>query len=219
MYKCQYCSYCCSTWRLYTRHVFESHSSVPNFSFVCGINGCTRTFCKYSTIKSHIARKHCDVDLDTVEVGRNTSLSLESSVADNIEDSTPESIESQVDSMEVCADCIVSSNQMQKTAALYLLTLKERYKITQTAVDFVVSQTKHIVDNVVTNLCSAAEKEIKKLSCLNDEDASGILSVFTDVRDPFLGLETHYLQCKFYEEYFGFLVSIFLTHTFLYAAA
>ena len=191
------------------RHVFESHSSVPHFSFVCGINGCTRTFCKYSTIKSHVARKHCDVDL---EVGRNTSLSLESSVADNIEDSTQESIESQVDSMEVCADSIVSSNQMQKTAALYLLTLKERYKITQTAVDFVVSQTKHMVDNVVTDLRSAAEKEIKKLSCLNDEDASGILSVFTDVRDPFLGLETHYLQCKFYEESFGFIVSIFLAH-------
>ena len=194
------------------RHVFESHSSVPHFSFVCGINGCIRTFCKYSTIKSHVARKHCDVDLDTVEVGRNTSLSLESSVADNIEDSTRESIESQVNSMEVCANCIASSNQMQKTAALYLLTLKERYKITQTTVDFVVSQTKHIVDNVVTDLRSAAEKEIKKLSCLNDEDASGILSVFTDVRDPFLGLETHYLQCKFYEEHFGFLVSIFLTH-------
>lgn len=213
MYECEYCSYCCSTWRLHTKHVFESHSSVPNFSFVCGINGCTRTFCKYSTIKSHVARKHCDVDLDTVEVGRITSLSLESSVADNIEDSTQETIESQV---EVCADRIVSSNQMQKTAALYLLTLKERYKITQTAVDFVVSQTKHIVDNVVTDLHSAAEKEIKKLSCLNDEDASRILSVFTDVRDPFLGLETHYLQCKFYEEYFGFLVS---THTYLYAAA
>lgn len=186
---------------------------------VCGIYSYTRTFCKYSTIKSHVARKHCDVDLDIVEVGRSTSLSLESNVADNIEDLTQESIESQVDSMEVCAesaDCIVSSNQMQKTAALYLLTLKERYKITQASVDFVVSQTKHTVDNVVTDLCSAVKREIKKLSCLNDEDVSGILSVFTDVREPFLGLETHYLQCKFYEEYFGFLVSIFLTHTFLY---
>ena len=204
------------------KHVFESHSSVPHFSFVCGINGCTRTFCKYSTIKSHVARKHCDVDLDTAEMGRNTSLSLESSIADNIEDSTRESIESRVDStrdsMEVCTDdCTVSSNQMQKKAALYLLTLKERYKITQTAVDFVVSQTKHIVDNIVTDLHSAAEKEIKKLSCLNDEDASGILSVFTDVRDPFLGLETHYLQCKFYEEHFGFLVSILIItlHSYL----
>ena len=47
-------------------------------------------------------------------MGRNTSLSLESSVADNIEDLIQESIESHVDStrysMEVCADgCTVSS--------------------------------------------------------------------------------------------------------------
>ena len=56
-------------------------------------------------------------------MGRNTSLSLESSVANNIEDLTPELIKSQVDSTELCAktaDCIVSSDQMQKTAAFYL---------------------------------------------------------------------------------------------------
>ena len=62
------------------RHSFENHSSEPNFSFLCGINDCIRRFSNLSTINSHISRKHCDDDLDIVQI--EAALSPEAKVSD-----------------------------------------------------------------------------------------------------------------------------------------
>ena len=43
-----------------------------------------------------------------------------------------------------------------------MLTLKEKYKVTQTAIDFTVSQMKNAVDKMVDDLCSAVGEEVKK---------------------------------------------------------
>ena len=93
---------------------------------------------------------------------------------------------------------------LQRTAALYLLTLKEKYKLTQTAIDFTVSQTKLIVDKIVEDLSSAVRKEVASIA---DYDASRVLSVFENIRNPFVGLETHYFQSKYIQEHFGIVVS------------
>lgn len=93
---------------------------------------------------------------------------------------------------------------LQRTAALYLLTLKEKYKLTQTAIDFTVSQTKLIVDKIVEDLSSAVGKEVASIT---DYDASRVLSVFENIRNPFVGLETHYFQSKYIQEHFGIVVS------------
>ena len=39
-------------------HTFQAHSSAPNFSFKCGINGCVQTFHRFSAITLHIRRRH-----------------------------------------------------------------------------------------------------------------------------------------------------------------
>ena len=47
------------------RHSFEAHSSSPNFSFTCGIEGCSHSFTTFSAVTSHLNRKHKGVDLDS----------------------------------------------------------------------------------------------------------------------------------------------------------
>ena len=37
----------------FIRHTFESHASEVNFQHTCGINGCPRTFSRYSSFLSH----------------------------------------------------------------------------------------------------------------------------------------------------------------------
>ena len=115
------------------RHSFESHSSEPNFSFFCGINGCIRRFSNLSTFNSHIRRKHCDDDLDSVQMealSTATTLSVEAEISDPADNvciihspAAPQPEISPAQPTSVTADD--TSYELQKTAALYLLTLKE----------------------------------------------------------------------------------------------
>ena len=57
-----------SSYRIYMRHSFESHSSLSAFAFVCGINSCVKSFSNFSVMKSHIRWNHSGVNLDSVEI-------------------------------------------------------------------------------------------------------------------------------------------------------
>ena len=53
-------------------------------------------------------------------------------------------------------------------------------------------------------------KEVMNItSDLSDRDKSRIYSVFHNAKNPFNGLETWYLQSKFFEENFAVVVSLF----------
>ena len=41
---------------------------IPNFSFRCDVNGCTKTTSNYSTLMSHLSRQHGDVDVESPTV-------------------------------------------------------------------------------------------------------------------------------------------------------
>ena len=96
------------------------------------------------------------------------------------------------------------STQMQRSMALFILTLKEKYKVTQAAIDFTVTQMKDNIDFVIDDLYQAVNKEIKEVPGLSEDDAVRITSVFSN----FTNLETQYFQSKFYEENFGLIVSV-----------
>jgi len=161
-------------------------------------------------MNSHISRNHSDDNLDsaTEESGRETiSYDLEpTDLAIDSGSSAPQTAETSHSS--ACAvNQLCNFEQLQRTTALYLLTLKEKYKVTQTAIDFTVSQMKNAVDKMVDDLCSAVGEEVKKTSSLTDEDVIRILSVFQSTRNPFMGLETQYLQSKYFYNYFSLVVS------------
>ena len=78
-----------------------------------------------------------------------------------------------------------------------MLTLKEKYKLTQTAIDFAVGQMKATVDNITDDLHQGVAREIMNItSDLSDDDKSRICSVFHNAKNSFNGLETQYLQSK-----------------------
>ena len=77
---------------------------------------------------------------------------------------------------------ITPQQTLHKMAALFLLTLKEKYKLTQTAVNFAT--------DAVKNMFSAAQEQ----------------GTFAQL-NPFEGLETEHLQMKFYRSHFNLIVS------------
>lgn len=212
---CQFCSYRCTNYRSYIKHVFESHSSVPNFLFTCGINGCSRTFRNYSSIKSHFSRHHGDelesnVDhLSTNDLG-DEMTTAEPDALDLVQPESPEITVLSSSPRNGSSDERPYLDHLQRSCALYLLTLKEKYKLTQTAVDFVVGQTKDTIQNIIDRLHQSVREQI------SGEDQSNLDSIFESASNPFSGLETQYLQSKYFEKNLGLVVCIYINGILLF---
>ena len=61
------------------------------------------------------------------------------------------------DNLSVNECSLVACNNVQTSAALFLLTLKEKYRLTQSALDFAVGQVKHMVGYMVEDMQSAVQ--------------------------------------------------------------
>ena len=122
---------------------------------------------------------------------------------DEPELATPQPVSMDVEAPE-CAEPIDIDHQWKRnapsanhTAALFLLTLQEKYRLSQKAVNFAVGSISTIVDSV----CDSIKESVKNSLDLN--------SCF-DFEDPFSSLQTEYQQTKFYREEFGLVVCIII---------
>ena len=59
-YTCQLCSFQVPAKPLLLTHLRLAHSNDPRFSVRCGIDGCCYTAKKFSSLYSHVYRKHRD---------------------------------------------------------------------------------------------------------------------------------------------------------------
>ena len=99
---------------------------------------------------------------------------------------------------------------IQKTAAIFLLTLKEKYRLTQSAVDFAVGY----VRQMISLMCEQSKQSVTDALCMTDQsgDIPDLTGCFEHA-DIFSGLETEYLQTKFYKSHFNLVVRHFeMTH-------
>lgn len=203
MYTCRYCSFRCIKWLDLLRHSFEAHSSIPNFSFQCDVQGCHQTFKKYSSIQSHLNRKHPNCDLQNIVI--HEAYQSEECYDPNADvvDSTAGahgSSDSDNDEMDLSTSHSNKMVTLEESVALFLITLKEKYKLTQTAVDFCVDQTKTII--------GLSLQKVKHKITLNSSMSTDMMTeCFDNDEDPFSFLSSEYLQTKFYKEHFGLIVS------------
>ena len=86
-------------------------------------------------------------------------------------------------------------------SARFLITLKEKYRLTQASLDFVLDS----VDDIIKLTCQSIGNSVQKL--LNDAGSDVSLSSCFPITNPFLNLRTEYQQTKFYKEYLGLVVS------------
>lgn len=181
------------------RHTFEAHSSVPNFSFTCGVEGCSQTFSTYSAMKSHLSRRHRGVDFDEVQ-----------STPIQCQDGHPPSTDLdtfQLSDDEPCQETQYSNtDRLQRSAALFLLSLKEQHQNTQRAVDFAVGQVQQMVSYAVEDIKKSVMSTLEEHSAATGSDSLDVSSCF-EIPDPFSALHTEYLQTKYYKKHFNLVVS------------
>ena len=62
-FKCPICVFMALTIPLILSHLRLVHANDPNFSVVCGIDGCCTTAKSFSALYQHIYRKHKDAGI------------------------------------------------------------------------------------------------------------------------------------------------------------
>ena len=98
-------------------------------------------------------------------------------------------------------------NQLEKAAALFLLCLKEQYQITQTAIDFAVTQVQQMLSFAAEDLQSNLEMYFQShLPEVSDFDNA--MECFR-IPDPFMH-PIEYMQTKYYREHFDLIVSCYI---------
>ena len=201
-FQSQSCSFSCLSWKVLMRHTFEAHSNEHNFKFSCIF--CSQTFTLYSSMMSHLSRKHRgelegnylhqshqgleEVEDDESDGGESSYMPFRDEM-----DHQPISPPPQPDHQRVC-----------KAAALFLLTLKEKYKLTQTAINFSVSQVQQMVTYALEDMREHVQQNaLDKFGAeLPDVDK------FT-TSDPFEDLKTEHMQTKFLKDHFDLIVCFF----------
>lgn len=201
-FQCQSCSFRCPAWRVYLRHSFEAHSCDPNFSFTCGVDGCPMTFKTYSSIRAHLSKKHpnspdpapapvIEEEGDSPMDTSTCDVSLLHTEFCNVEQ--PHTAQLQT----------VSAN---RHAGLLLLTLKEKHRLTQTSVDFAVHQIQSMIKYTLEDAKESIEQKLQLHFTQLGVQLPDISDCFANI-DPFSGLESEYMQTKFYKENFNLVVS------------
>lgn len=211
---CTLCQFRCTARLQLIRHSFQTHSVEPTFHFVCGIKGCLHTFkfgATYSSFKSHANRKHSNwkEHLDETVAGPSPVASIPDPSQDN-EPTEVDEVHLDVDMtdynepMSASQPLSQSCSKVQSTAALFLLTFQEKYRLSEASINFAVGS----INSIVEGACEAARIAVENLL---ESDASpssiNLHACFEQQHDPFASLRTKYQQSKFYRDTFGLIVS------------
>ena len=211
-FHCKHCSYVSLIWKD-LKHAFEAHSAIPGFNFSCQINGCVQTFKKYSSILSHISRSHgglSQLESDSVTVYSGSDVT---NFFDNDNGSHMDELHSQeydaIATSESSTDGIIQLPELtdmlkcERSAALFLLTLKERHRLTQVGLDFTVEQVQNIISMMTDHLKSSVKNHFEGNNNLHLINIDEIFSF----ANPFERLQTAYMQNKYFKENFKLVVS------------
>ena len=135
----------------YLKHQRLFHVHQANFRLTCGIGGCKRSYTNIGTFQNHVYSVHYCKNDDT-SFSENTSdyNATTSDIFDNNdecgdfnhdvdENSFADNESAQFANNESARDSLhCSSNPLQNSSALFLLGLKEKYKLTQVAIQGVI---------------------------------------------------------------------------------
>lgn len=191
-------------WSEQLKHIKLFHSHQPSFSITCGLSGCLRTFSNFQVFRNHISAYHSS---DPV-------LVQEQSAHSHSEDAGDEYVEAEEDaSRETTFDDLGGgcSSDLQKSTAIVLMGLKEKYKLTQVALQGVIESMTGLVQCRLSELHSQIRQELLSNGVSLDV-ISPLEQLFTDngaITNPFIGLETRNQQMNFYRTHFNLIVCLY----------
>ena len=203
---CNLCSYRCKERLDLIKHIFGAHSVESTFKFRCGIKECLHTFhsgTTFTSFKTHADRKHPKWKETFKETQLPSSPHHLEFPSQDMELDPVEEEQINIGTTHMDLELIHAFDNIpssERSAAIFLLTLKEKYSVSQKAIDFAVGSMTTIMDNMCDTIKESVERSLEQ-----EKDKSDIISCFNHV-DPFSYLQTEYQQSKFYRKEFGLVV-------------
>ena len=187
------------------RHIGAVHSHEDGFRVRCGFDSCPRVLTNYRAFRRHLRRRHgyclktCNpaIGEEQLEGGNTTSNSWAGGEPENIPSLEPEFHHDPISD--------------KRSDAMYILKLKEKYKLAQTTVDYILGDTEEIAGRLVSRLQHRLITTLSEAG-VNALEIPGFREVFEgpEVLRPFSGLNIEYLQDKYFRENMGLVVSSLL---------
>lgn len=113
------------------------------------------------------------------------------------------------DEVQADLNCLlgISKDVQKRSAALFLLRLKESKRLSQAAIDEIVSEWDALFSHTVQTLTANVRSKLSTAG-IDYREVEGLPETFEDVPSPFDGLESRYKQEKYYRDFLGLVVSI-----------
>ena len=162
-----------------------------------------RTFRNIGTFRNHVSAHHSDY----LNFGNYSSYEDNDNEGEDIIDAFDNSgpLDDDATVTPFFDDTFLAT---KKSAALFLLSLKEKQKLTQVSLDKVIEGVTGLFQEQLSSLHSQIRSKLEEAG-VDTATISGLSELFDqeNVKHPFLGLETQHQQMKFYKENFTFVVS------------
>ena len=227
IYSCTFCSFRSVNRIEYVKHLFQAHSFESHFRYVCGISSCTHVFTRgasFDAFRGHCTRKHynwqhgfiptigvevvgpdincCTLSSDTSTSARDVvtlAVSDDCNSTDQDMDDNDFNMPHSVDNPNEYESESTSPDDVKIAAAKFILTLKEKFKLTQASPDYTIKAVEEMM-LLSANVHRQSFVENRELAFVPFDQQSSLAN-------PFLGLKTEYQQTKFFKENFGLIVS------------
>ena len=236
-------------YREFCKHLRLFHAHQPGFRVPCRINGCQRSYTNLRSFQNHVSSVHNwakDEGLMLVEEECLLTNGKSCDDSNDYDDDTDDSDdndnnddngknhtgsygifesgghEQSDDTFEV--PCY-SREMLQKSSAIFLLGLKEKYKLTQTAIHGIIEGFTNVTQQQIGSLQSQVVIKLwlgrnnyfifvtfKVYATLNKagitiSEVEGLDNCFRETSNhPFAGLETQYQQMQYFKKQLNLIV-------------
>ena len=199
------CDFMCPTLSKWLAHLrITAHE---DFNVSCCFPGCKyEDFMTYSALKSHIYRIHREKDVNSGGEIEPTEEEEEIMEANELEECSLDW--NHITSEETLIEADVARllhkdlDHQKRDAALFIMRQREVNGLSQSVVDDIIGGSRSLFNSTLLRLHAGIRKRLAESG--SDLD---VADIFDELQDPFVGLETAYLQEKYINDKFDVLVS------------
>lgn len=197
-YQCPLCLSKLASRSVLMTHMRLEHADDPGFLVQCNLQGCKRTFRKFTVYRNHIYQYH------------NTFSSVLEEAQDITSEEDISDDQSCYDDLCPTSSCTETSLSLQNAAARTVLKISECYKIPQSTMDCIISDFQTLVNAALVESNAKLDTTLTNAG-IDEATKKSILSLFAEnsaLQNLFKGLETKHKQQQYYRKNFGLVVRL-----------
>ena len=122
-------------------HIRLEHADQPNFHIQCHLQGCQRTFKKFTAYRNHIYQYH-----DTLSLDDEPNVNSEDDNTDPADTLFDEDFQHESTSTAKHKSLCLSIDKLQDAAVCWILKTSECHKVPQSVMDDIISDVRGLFD-------------------------------------------------------------------------